>query len=199
MKPAAGAIATLLVLSACGDSSTEPNQNDIETNLQDPNAVIESFEKAHRFRDFGAYSALLDEEFQFVPLERDVDDIPWVVDGAWGRTEELEIMGHMFDPIFSGQENPIDAIECDLTPTTTSTLENENQMLIRCSMQGLVLTNANDGWSFDTWIEMTLIQRGPYWRIRRIAEVDPPLRGVGDMQLATWGRIKSFFRYPLPG
>jgi hypothetical protein len=76
-----------LLLSSCSDNSTEPNLDDIEieTDLADPSAVIQSFEEAHRFRNFDAYSALLADEFEFVPLEFDANDFPWLVDGAWGE------------------------------------------------------------------------------------------------------------------
>jgi hypothetical protein len=107
-------------------------------------------------------------------------------------------MEHMFDPTFVGQERPIEVIECDLTPLENTFL-NDSETWIRCSMQGRVLTDPNDGWSFDTFVEITLIRSGSYWRIQRIAEVLPGRASPDFPEFLTWGRIKSMFREPLPG
>lgn len=190
-----------LLLTSCSDNSTEPNLDDIEieTNLADPAAVIQSFEEAHRFLDFDAYVALLDEEFEFVPLEFDADDFPWLVGDSWGRNEELTMIGHLFDPTFSGEQDPIEVIECDLT-IITDTAGDSDERQIRCTMQGRALTSRNDGWAFDTLLEITLIQdEFSHWRIRRVAEVQPGRVDAPDLGVSTWGRIKAMFRDPLPG
>jgi hypothetical protein len=190
-----------LLLTSCSDNSTEPNLDDIEieTDLADPSAVIQAFEEAHRLQDFEAYAALLDEEFEFVPLEFDADDLPWLAGDSWGRSEELTMIGHLFDPTFSGEQDPIDVIECDLT-VITNTAGDSGERQIRCTMQGRAMTSATDGWSFDTVLDITLLQDGfSHWRLRRIAEVQLGRASPDFPQLLTWGRIKSMFRDPLPG
>jgi hypothetical protein len=197
-----GPTACVLLLSSCSDNSTEPNLDDIEieTDFTDPSAVIQSFEEAHRFQNFDAYSALLDEEFEFVPLELDADDFPWLDGNSWGRSEELTMIGHLFDPGFAGVESDaVEVIECDLT-ILTNTATDPGERQIRCTMQGRVLTTPTDGWSFDTILDFTLIQReSSYWKIRKVAEIKQSRGADPEVSLSTWGRIKAIFRDPLPG
>ena len=65
------------------------------------------------------------------------------------------IAAHMFDPNFSGNENPIDAITIDLTELSRRTVG--DRVEVTCTQTGEVLTLENNGWSFDTRIVIEIV------------------------------------------
>jgi hypothetical protein len=118
--------------------------------------TIEYFEYVWRHKMYTEYNDLLHDQFEFFPLERDATDFPWMTGSSWSRTQELDIAAHMFDPNFSGQENPIDSIEFDLTELSRRDLGN-SRTEVTCTQQGRVLTAQNDGWSFDTRVQLEIV------------------------------------------
>src|SRR6187401_1424808 len=104
MRPFSAAIlcTSLLMLQACSDDDNPeaPNPDEIATDLTDPAQVIEAHEKALTKKNYAAYEALLDADFEFFPLERDATDFPWMTGSSWSRDQELNIIGNMFNPAF---------------------------------------------------------------------------------------------------
>ena len=118
--------------------------------------TIEYLELVWRHQLYTEYELVLHDQYEFFPLERDATDFPWMTGTSWSRTEELNIAAHMFDPNFSGQETPIDAIEFELTELSRRNLT-ADRVEVTCSQQGRVLTAANDGWSFDTRVLIEIV------------------------------------------
>jgi len=118
--------------------------------------TIEYIELVWKHKLFTEYEQVLHDQYEFFPLERDSADFPWMTGSSWSRTEELNIAGHMFDPNFSGQENPIDSIEFDLIELSRRDLGN-GRTEVTCTQQGRILTAANDGWSFDTRVQIEIV------------------------------------------
>jgi hypothetical protein len=128
----------------------------IQLQRDSPEEVIDYLTLVWRHKLFAEYEAVLHDQYEFFPLERDAEDFPWLPGSSWGRTEELNIAEHMFDENFSGEENPIDVIEIELTILSSRTL-GPNHVEILCTQQGRVLTSQNDGWSFDTRILVEIV------------------------------------------
>lgn len=188
----------LAAICACSDddNGVNPPDDEIPTDLTDPDAVIESHEKALVQKNSEAYEALLDDTFEFVPLPEDAQDFPWVQGGSWPKATELEIIGNMFDPEFSGENSPVHAIEAAFPVVSQQTLPNGRIELIT-TPQGRVLTAANDGWSFDTQMVFELVSRNGYLRIAQMKEVNSALAGR-SVENNSLGSIKSLYRTPIP-
>ncbi len=116
----------------------------IQTNLTDPVAVIEAHDRAWNEKNYAAYKALLDEDFEFVPLEEDVDDFPWLEGDSWDLSAELGMAFNMFDPNYTQGNGAVDIIEIDSTPVNIQTLE-DGTIRVLCSSIGRVMWTASDG------------------------------------------------------
>jgi hypothetical protein len=127
-------------------------------NLQrnSPEKTIEYLELVWRHKLYSEYELVLHDQYEFFPREEDAIDFPWMTGSSWGRTEELGIAQHMFDPNFSGENQPIDVIEIDLTELSHRDL-GSGRTEFDCTQQGRVLTAANDGWSFDTRVLIEIV------------------------------------------
>jgi hypothetical protein len=173
------------------DELAGPDPNFIETDLTEPGAVIESFSKAFTKRNYDAYAALLDADFEFCPLSEDAQDFPWLESPCWDRATELGIIANMFDPNYAGPGHPVMGNELECTELGRRAL-GEGSFELTCTLQGRVMTDSNDGWSFDTRALFTLVTRDGFLRIRRITEV-----GAGrsrSVEQKSWGRIKAGYR-----
>jgi hypothetical protein len=187
----------LAALGACGDDDNGVNPDGvIPTDLTDPAAVIDSHGRALEQKDYAAYEALLDNTFEFVPLPADAQDFPWIQGGSWPKATELEIIGNMFDPEFSGEESPVDAIEANFTVLSQQTLPT-GRIELTTNTQGRVLTSSMDGWSFDTRVVFELVSREGFLRIAKMKEV-PVTFGARSVEESSWGSIKSLYRTPIP-
>src|SRR5688500_16531996 len=186
--------ASILSLAACSDDDNPdaPNPEEIETELTDPAQVIEAHEKALSKKNYAAYEALLDDTFEFFPSQQDAQDFPWMTGTSWPLSEELEIISHMFDPNFGGQENPVSAIEVAITVLSQRALTNGGTELT-CTIQGEVLTAENNGWSFDTRIIFELVPRDGFLRIAKAREIDA-FRAATSVESNSWGVIKALYR-----
>jgi hypothetical protein len=153
------AMSLALVVSACifkpddGDPLDPPDPRLQRDTIEH---TIEYVETVWHQRLYTEYEDVLHDQFEFFPLERDAGDFPWITGSSWPRTEELNMAAHMFDANFSGQENPIDVIEISLTELSRRDLGN-NHTEVTCTQQGRVLTDSNDGWSFDTRVVLEIV------------------------------------------
>jgi hypothetical protein len=191
----------LAAIAACSDDddnpySPPPDPDAIATDLTDPVDVIEAHEKALRKKNYAAYDALLDADFEFFPLEEDAIDFPWMTSESWSRTEELSIMSHMFDPNFAGENPPISSIEVEIPILSQQALPNGGTQ-VDCIFLGRLLTSPTDGWSFDTRILFELIPRNGYLRMSKAVEVPrtrPGRRDFASVEESSWGSLKGLYR-----
>jgi len=167
-----------LIVSACifapGEGDDDDDDDDDRIARDSIENTIKYVETVWHQRLYPEYEDVLHDQYEFFPLERDAEDFPWLVGSSWPRTEELNIAAHMFDRDFSGEENPIDVIEISLTELSRRDLGNDH-VEVTCTQQGRVLTNANDGWSFDTRVVLEIVpdpdQPGLYQVIKQ-TEID---------------------------
>jgi len=161
-------------LGGCFESpseDTDPDSNAIETNLTDPFAVIESFEKAFNTRNYEAYAAFLDSELTNCTVTQEPPDFPWLTDnfpllagGCWNRAAELMMIASLSKPDYAGPGHPIWGTECEITPYWQR-IYSENQVILL----GHVHAFRNDGSSLDSSVTFALARRDGFWRIWRIA------------------------------
>jgi hypothetical protein len=124
---------------------------------------------------FNEYDVVLHDEYEFFPLERDAEDFPWLTEPSWPKTVEVEIARHMFDPNFSGENNPIDSIEMTLTELSRRDL-GAGRTEVVCIQRGEVLTEENNGWSFDTRLQIEIVpdpDEPGLFQVIRQTEIDP--------------------------
>lgn len=164
--------ALLLLITACSDDDNpqSPPIDFIETNLTDPFAVSGSFEKAFNDKNYEAYAALLDDEFEYCPLNRDVNDFSWILIECRNRTEELAMIANLFDPSYSGPVHPVFGDALGLTVLSSRALP-ADRLELDCAAQARIFASESEGWSFDSRLLFTLVKRGEFWRILRIVEV----------------------------
>jgi hypothetical protein len=193
------ATSLLLVLPGCssdndGDSGTEPPPCGVCIRRDTIEHTIDYFEIVWRHSLYLEYEEILHDQFEFVPLERDAADIPWMTGSSWSRTEELTIASHMFDPNFSGSENPLDVIEMHLNELSRRDLGN-NHTEVTCTQQGSVITSANNGWSFDTRVIFEIVpdpDEPGLFQILKQTEIDAV--ALGRVEPSSWGSIKGQFK-----
>jgi hypothetical protein len=101
----------------------------------------------------------------------------------------------MFDPNFAGDANSVDAIEIDLTEISRREVA-PNHVEVSCTLQGRVLTSANDGWSFDTRVLIEVVpdpdEPGLFQMIKQ-TEV-PSTSPSPSVESESWGSIKNLYR-----
>lgn len=154
------AMSLALIVSACifnPDPGPDPDPDPDPGTLQRDSIeeTVDYVAKVWRHKLYTEYDDVLNDGYEFFPLERDAADFPWLPGSSWPKTDELQIAEHMFDPNFSGQENPVDAIEITLTELSRRDLGNSH-VEVTCTQQGRVLTASNDGWSFDTRVVLDI-------------------------------------------
>ena len=168
--------AALLLLAIPGClSNSDDDRRFIEPPIERGiDQTIRYLEQVWHYQLYAEYDAILHDQFEFFPLERDVQDFPWMTSPSWGRAEELNIAVHIFDPNFSGQQNPVDAIEIELTELSRRDL-GDNHVEVTCAQQGRVLTSADDGWSFDTRVLLEFVpdpDEPGLWQLIKETELD---------------------------
>jgi hypothetical protein len=169
----------LFSITACGDDGDNPQSPPIDpndTNLTDPFAVPDSFEKAFNAKNYEAYAALLDEEFEYCPLDR-ISDFPWIQDPCRNRTQELAMIATLFDPSYSGPVHPVFGDALGLTVLSSRALP-ADRLELDCVAQARIFASESEGWSFDSRLLLALVKRGEFWRILRIVELIA--ENVGD-------------------
>lgn len=79
--------------------------------------TIELYAFAWEERRLDLYDPLLHDAFEYFPQQEDIADLPWMQGTSWGRTDELRMAEHMFDPEFLSESTneSVDSIEMELT------------------------------------------------------------------------------------
>ena len=113
----AGLAIAMFTAAGCGDGiSLTRSVQEIpifQVDFTDPVKALLAHGEALSQKNHDAYVALLSPDFKFYIRDDDASDLPWVVNGAWPYSVEIEIMANMMDPNFSGNELPVEAIEAD--------------------------------------------------------------------------------------
>src|SRR5512145_2920970 len=82
--------------SPFGASQTPPDQE--PAGYTDPAALLTAYAKALELQDLALSEKLLDENFEYFPQGQDLVDFPWLQGQlSWSRTDELQMIAHMFD------------------------------------------------------------------------------------------------------
>jgi hypothetical protein len=193
------ATALLVVLPGCSSNSPGPDTPDPELPIEMQRTsiakTIEYLVLAWRHGLYPQYENVLHDQFEFIPLEEDAADFPWMTGSSWSKTEELGIAQHMFDPNFSAENPPIHAIEIDLTEISRREIA-PNHIEVNCTQQGRVLTAANDGWSFDTRVLIEIVpdpEEPGLFQVIKQTEV-PFTSPSPSVEETSWGSIKSLYR-----
>jgi hypothetical protein len=195
----AALLAALAGVSACSedDPAGPPPPPPLEGERDSVEETIQYLSLVWRHKLYAEYEEVLHDEYEFFPLERDAEDFPWLEGSSWPKTVELGIAQNMFDPNFSGQLNPIDVIEITLTELSRRALPG-NIVEVTCTQQGRVLTDTNDGWSFDTRIVLEIVpdpDQPGLFQIKKQTEIDAVLRSVdSSVESTSWGRVKGAYR-----
>jgi len=63
-----------------------------------------------------------------------IEDFPWMTGSSWSA-RGAQHRQHWFDPNFSGQENPVDVIEVELTELSRRNID-PNRVEVTCTLQG---------------------------------------------------------------
>jgi hypothetical protein len=160
-----------------------------------PEALLAAHEDAWNERDYEAYEALLDEEFEFCPLEEDVADLPWLEGDCWSRSDELCMIWNLFDPVALGVNG---FVELGITEQSRRSI-GEGRIESSCTAHGRVMWTPTDGASFDTRLAFELVERDGGLRIIRISEIpraEGRTRDEPPPFAHSLGRLKSQFFDP---
>ncbi|MBZ0267942.1 nuclear transport factor 2 family protein, partial [bacterium] len=164
----------LPVLAGCGKTESAPTEPEVpQRDFTDPSALIAAYAECLNTMDYDRYAALLSPDFEYVPQDADVDDLPWLSpDHPWGRDEELAMIGHMMNPDFVSNETgeTVDSIEVVLTVTNEQVVSDAVE--VTCSADIQVLWTASSGAFSRVRFVFTLVTDGDgFLRIRKITEL----------------------------
>jgi hypothetical protein len=192
----AGVLAlALLALLAAG---CEPIDASKGGSFTTPEALLAAHEKAWNERDYTAYEALLDDEFEFYPCQEDADDLPWMTGESWSRGVELGMVANMFDPDFTGGNGSVELVEFHAVEQSRKEFEDQ-RIEVTCSVQGRVMWTPADGVIFDTRMVFGIVDRDGGLLIDEIVEIQRAVgrastRSEDPLMFASLGRIKSSYR-----
>jgi hypothetical protein len=165
----------------------------------DPTALIAAHAAALNNRDLEDYTSLLDESFQYFPQSQDLFDFPWMTGDSWGRTDEVGMIRHMFDPNFqpsSYYAGSVDAIHATLQVLTVQpdSTGGGAYVMTHASMQ--VLYDASSGAAADVRFRFRLVPHDGYLFISEIHELPLHVSAPPGMRVEaqSWGGIKSLYR-----
>jgi len=181
------------LLSACSDTSS-PNDDSLETDLTDPQAVIEAHTKALREKNLEDYAAFLDHDFKFTVTAIVAEDIPWLDGRSWDRATELNMLSRMFDQNYQGREKPV--LQANVFVIFEQTHEMQTGYREICYLfDGEMLTGQNEGWAFSSELVYRMLQRDGFWRILEIEETSGGC-GRARCEETSLGYLKSFYHDP---
>lgn len=112
------------ILSGCIFSPDPPIKTPPVSDLREPEptsieGAIQLYEFVWDNRRLDLYDLLLHDAFEYFPRQDDIADLVWMQGTSWGRTDELLMAAHMFDPEFLSEttNESIDSIEMELAMT----------------------------------------------------------------------------------
>ena len=157
----------------------------IETDLTDPVAVIATHARALTEKNYAAYAALIDLEFEFYST---YSAVPWL------RTEELRMIERLLNEnyietyqdvvVLEGAETMrFEATVLDVRPIEDGVVE------VNCACRGYAITGPDDMFVFRSRLLFTLVQREGFLRIRKVVESEEP----GVRLWKFWGTVKAYY------
>jgi hypothetical protein len=159
-------VVLLLLLPGCPlspdkeDKSPPVDTRPIERTSVD--GALARLAQVWELKDYPGYEEILHTGFRFYILDEDAIDFPWLPEPFWGRTEELDFAGNMFDAEFSGESPPVLSINWEFKiltdPRQTTDADGETVLEVQTDATIEVLTGPTDGWRSDTRFVFDLIQ-----------------------------------------
>ncbi|MDP6803441.1 MAG: hypothetical protein QF819_09780 [Gemmatimonadota bacterium] len=108
--------------------------------------VVVYLQEVWNQRLYTHYEQLLHDSFEFFPLSGD-PDLEWVEGDSWGRSMELGMVNHMFDPNYSGDEPPVEDISLDLDILSQREVNDyPGAVEVTCNVNMEILKDASNGW-----------------------------------------------------
>ena len=196
LRTVAGIALLSLALGGCPtDPDSDPLNVQDPPGYTDPAAVINAHAQALTKQDYAKYEKLLTEDFEYFPQSEDLIDFPWLQGQiSWGRTDELQMIGHMFDDAFEPADpyaGRVDTIDAQLTVDGQST-EPDGSLLVDARADMTVMYVTGSGARSDVRFEFRLVPGADgYLRIREIRELPPYQRAV---EPTNWATIKNLYR-----
>jgi hypothetical protein len=217
---ASAAALAIVVASGCSDPSGPGSSSDDSVRAvpldptgaeaapdppdrNDPWVLLERHVRAMESRNAFEYAGQLavpgdhgpnDPGFRFFPVPTDF--FPWMTDPWWDRTEEVGMIGHMFDPGFTGGAPPAQSVDVQYNVLASlQTVDSAGVPVtqVTVDMSITVLVGPASGWRADARLILDLGEdtQGRL-RIRRIQEVFA--FATGARVPATWGSVKELYR-----
>ena len=161
-----GLFGLLVILPGCPLS---PDSDDggppVDTRLPERNSIENTIERQSliwRQKKLREYEEILHDQFVFYVRDDDAAQLPWVENGFWERTIELEIASNMFDANFSGAEQPVDSIEYSYNTLNERPLTDSQGNVIGATVTVdavvQILVGPDTGWVADTRLEFDVVQ-----------------------------------------
>jgi hypothetical protein len=148
-----GLTSLLLFLPGCplspDDDPGEPPPDDIRLDRSSVDGAIEWVATVWSNKLYDEYEMVLHDQFEFFPKAVDAGDLAWMQGDSWGRTIELAMAEHMFDPNYSNPDaEAVQTIDMDFsilnrTPRGDTTT-------VDCTSVIQVMVGPNEGFISDT-------------------------------------------------
>ncbi|MFN8178374.1 MAG: hypothetical protein U0167_10605 [bacterium] len=165
----------------------------------DPTALIAAHAAALTDRDLEDYASLLDGSFQYFPQPQDLSDLPWMTGSSWGRSDELEMIRHMFDPSYEpmgSHAGSIDSIHAtfQVLHVQPDSILGGTQVSTSAVLQ--VMYDASSGAAANVRFDFHLVSHDGHLLISEIRELPlhAPARDELPVEPQTWANIKALYR-----
>lgn len=172
-----GLASLLLLLPGCPlspDSDDGPPPTEIRLDRSTVRETINYVATVWSNKLYDEYEMVLHDEFEFYPKAVDAGDLPWLEGDSWGRTVELAMAEHMFDPNYSNPEaEAVQTIDMDFTVLNETPQGDTTR--VDCTANILVMVGPQDGFLSDTRFVFDVVpdpDEPGLFQIRRQEEVE---------------------------
>lgn len=173
-----GLASLLLLLPGCPlspDSDDGPPPTEIRLDRSTVRETINWVATVWSNKLYDEYEMVLHDEFEFYPKAVDASDLPWLEGQSWGRTVELAMAEHMFDPNYSNPgADAVQTIDMDFS-ILNETPQGDNTTRVDCTANILVMVGPQDGFLSDTRFIFDVVpdpDEPGLFQIRRQEEVE---------------------------
>ena len=192
-------LAALAFAGGCGEDGPvawPPPDDGLSADQTSAQGAVFAYADAATEMNFDVYSALLHENFLFLPV--DDDDFAWIPNGGWTRSIEVDAVGNMFDSSYISPETGenVDTIAMRLTvQSQQASPDVPNGVEVSTIMDVTALWAQNAGATAQVQMMFTVVPDDDgYFRIVQMQELDPaPI--VPSIESTSWGLIKSAYRW----
>jgi hypothetical protein len=148
-----GLTSLLLFLPGCPlspDSDDDPPEVEIRLDRSSVDETINYVATVWSNKLYDEYEMVLHDQFEFFPRAVDAGDLPWMPGESWGRSIELAMAEHMFDPNYASPEaEAVQSIDMDFT-ILNRTPQGGDTTRVDCTANILVMVGPNEGFLSDT-------------------------------------------------